>query len=254
MLGVIQVRMNSKRLPGKAMMMIKGKPMIWHIINRIKNIEEISDVIVSTSNTEEDQILCKYLKKNKIKYFSGSENNILERLYHTAKKFGPDSIVKINGDSPLIDPFLIDNGIKKFLSNKNKPDMVTNSMNDTFPMGLQYWIINYETLEQLNKKNSDKFWKEYFIMYILENKDKFSVIEIKNDKDYSNLRWTVDYEEDLEFVRQIYENLYTDKEIFTMKNILDLLEKKEKLSKINDKYSPKSYLEIYENDKKQNLE
>ena len=181
MLGVKQARMNSKRLPGKAMMMIKGKPMIWHIINRIKNIENISDVIVSTSNTKEDQILCKYLKKNKIKYFSGSENNILERLYETAKKFGPDSIVKINGDSPLIDPFLINNGITKFLSSKNKPDMVTNSIQDTFPMGLQYWIINYKTLEQLYQKISDKFWKEYFIMYILENKNKFSVIEMKNN-------------------------------------------------------------------------
>jgi len=238
-IAVIQARMGSSRLPGKVLADIEGKPLIWHIHNRLQKISLISEIIISTTSKLSDIPLIEFAKKEKIKYFAGSEVDLIDRIYKTGKKFDCDIILKINADSPLIDINMIENGMNEFLTSKEKPDLVTNCVEESFPEGMQYAIFNFKTIENLwNTLNGD-FWREFFYRFMIENKEKFFIINLKNNSDLSKLRWTVDYEEDLEFVKIIYNKLFSKNEFFGMNEILNLLEENPEINKINKKYSAK---------------
>jgi spore coat polysaccharide biosynthesis protein SpsF len=246
-IAVIQGRMGSTRLPGKVLADIEGKPLIWHIFNRLQKISLISEVVISTTNQSTDKPLIEFAKKENIAYFAGSEDDIIDRIYKTGEKFSCDILVKINADCPLIDIKLIENGINLFLSSKNKPDLITNCVEETFPEGMQYSIFNFNVIKKIWLTLKESFWREYFYRFMIENKNNFSIINIKNEKDLSKLRWTVDYQEDLEFVKKIYSKLYSKNQFFGMNEILNLLDKNPEIRKINDKYSSKVGINDYNN-------
>jgi spore coat polysaccharide biosynthesis protein SpsF len=238
-IGVIQAKMDSSRLPGKVLADIEGKPLIWHIYKRLQSVSKISEVVISTTNMPSEKPLREFAISEEIPYYAGSKDDLIDRIYNTGKKFKSDILVKINADCPLIDPKLVSDGISMFLSLKNKPDLVTNCVEETFPEGMQYSIFSFNTIEHLWSTIKQPFWREFFYRYIIENKHRFSVINIKSPKNLSSLRWTVDYAEDLEFVRKVYEKLYRKNQLFGMDDILNLLDVYPHLSKINEKYSSK---------------
>ncbi len=245
-LGVIQARMNSSRLPGKILKEISEKPLIWHINNRLKNSKHISKIVIATTNLDSDKPLRDFAESEGIEYFSGSENNILDRLYQTGKKFNATILVRITADCPLVDPNIVDMMIDTFLYSLPRPDLVTNSLIKTYPDGLDCEIINFDSLSKLCKTTNNSFWQEFPLMYMVENPEKFSIINVENDENISSLRWTVDYEEDLKFVRKIYENLYSKNKIFGMNEILSFLDKNPELKNINSKYQSNTGQLMYE--------
>lgn len=251
-IGVIQARFDSKRLPKKVLSDILGKPMIMHMVERLRHSTMLSNVVIATTNRDEDKPLCNFADNEGIPYYAGSENDIADRLFQTGKKFDATAIMKINGDCPLIDSSLIDNAIKKYLSVIPRPDFVTNSVINSFPEGMQYGLFNFKTLSEICDSVKDNFWREYIQMYFIENKNQFSVINIENNTDFSSLRWTVDYIEDLEFVRKVFENLYQNNNFFEMSDILSLIEKKPEIKSINKKYNSDLGLKTYEKLKEQN--
>jgi spore coat polysaccharide biosynthesis protein SpsF len=253
-IAVIQARMDSTRLPGKVLADIEGKPLIWHIFNRLQKISSISEVVISTTNKSTDKPLIEFAKKENIAYFAGSQNDIIDRIYKTGEKFSCDVLVKINADCPLIDIKLIENGINLFISSKNKPDLVTNCVEETFPEGMQYSIFNFSIIKKIWLTLKESFWREYFYRFMLENKNDFSIINIKNEQDLSKLRWTVDYQEDLEFVKKIYNKLYTKNQFFGMNEIINVLKENPEIAKINEKYSSKIGMDLFKMYKKENSE
>lgn len=243
-IGVIQARLSSTRLPKKVLADILGKPMIWHIVNRMKAIPSLSKIVISTTNNENDEPLREFAKSINIPFYAGSENDILDRLYQTGKKFNATALVKVNADCPLIDPDIIKTAIDQYCTVHPRPDLIENSIPNTFPEGLQFGIFNFITLSNLWHIVKDPFWREFIYMYIIENRTKYSVINIVNNENLSNMRWTVDYPEDLEFVRKIYANLYTKNNLFTLNDILLFLRQNPEIQKINSKCS--SSMELYE--------
>ena len=248
-LGVIQARMDSKRLPGKVLKKIENKPLIWHIYKRLQNITEISEVVIATTNEDSDKPLRDFLVENKISFYAGSVNDVLDRLYNTGNKFQCDILVKINSDCPLIDSNLVQEGIKDYLRSNKKIDLVTNCVKETFPEGMQYAIFNFNSIIKLWKTIKDPFWKEYFFRYFLEKENKLSVKGIENSVNLSSLRWAVDYQEDLDFVRKVYEKLYQINPFFGIDEILNLLEAQPEITKINNKFSSKISLEEFNESK-----
>lgn len=251
---VVQARLGSSRLPGKVMKPILGKPLIWHIVNRLKKISSVSNIVISTTNEKDDERLIEFAQSEKISIGAGKVYDIIDRLYQTCKKFNPTIIIKVNGDCPLIDPILIEEGIKIYLNSKEKPDLVTNALDNTFPEGTQFGIFNFFTLENLRKNIEKPFWREYFFRYMIEHKHEFKIIGIKNQEDLSSLRWTVDYKEDFEFVKKIFESLYRKNMYFTMNDILECLKKNPEFIKINEKYSSKIGINEFNNLKNKLLE
>ena len=223
--AIIQVRMGSTRLPRKVLADIEGKPMIWHVVNRLKFSKKLDEIILAIPDSKENDVLEKFAKDNKIKYFRGSEKDCLSRYYETAKKFKCDVIVRITSDCPLIDPKIVDLAIKKHLN--SGADYTSNIFKRTFPRGLDTEVFNFSTLEQVRKKSEKPYQREGVVVseYIYENQGMFHLADIisENKENLSYMRWTVDEIKDLEFVREIYKRLYKKGKIFLMEDVITLL-------------------------------
>ena len=179
MLVIVQARTSSKRFKNKILYSFYGKPLIQHVIEKIKKSKKV-EIIVSTSTNKEDDKLVKFLQDKKIKYYRGSLNNVAKRLYETAILEKKDFFLRISGDSPLIDFQLINKIIDIFKKNKNF-DLVTNIFPRTFPSGQSVEIIKTKTLGN-NLKFFSKLDKEHVTRYFYKNYSKFKIKNFINKK------------------------------------------------------------------------
>ena len=173
MLVIIQARSNSKRFKNKVMKLIYGKPMIWHMIERIKCAKKVSKIIVATSNNKIDDNFVKYLKKKEFEFFRGSLNNVAKRMFDVANKHKRNFFLRVSGDSPLIDPKIINKAISLFKKNK-KYDIITNIFPRSFPKGQSVEIIKLSKLKNVIKyMNTSE--KEHVTKYFYNNYKKFKI-------------------------------------------------------------------------------
>ncbi len=227
---IIQARMGSKRFPKKVLARIEKKPMIWHVINRVKQIKGIQ-IILATSKKEEDDVLIEIAKKCNILNFRGNSDDVLRRFYNCAIRFDADPIIRITGDSPLIDPRLIRKLLKIYISHNY--DYVSNVFPiRTFPDGLDIEIFSFQTLKKMKKAAKLKSEREHVTSYIRNNIQKFKIYNYTTKKNLSWHRWTIDEKEDLIFVKKIY-SYFKPKLIFSTTNILKIISQKPQLKQIN---------------------
>lgn len=245
--AIIQARVNSRRFPGKVLKKIEGKPMIWHVINRMKLVKGVEQIILITTKRKEDEVLLDIAKKNDILSFSGNTNDVLGRYYNSAKKFNANPIIRITGDNPLLDPKLVEKFLKLF--KKNNYDYASNTILPTYPDGLSVEIFSFNALEKNYQNAKLKSEREHVTPYFKKNTSKFHTFNFSYRTNLSHLRWTVDEAQDLKLVRKIY-SLMRPKKIFYLNDILKLLAKNEKLSKINSEITPyDGYLYSLKHDK-----
>jgi spore coat polysaccharide biosynthesis protein SpsF len=222
-IAIIQARTGSRRLPAKVMMDIVGKPMLWHVIDRVRHAKRLDDTVIATTTREEDKKILKLVSDAGIKDYAGSEEDVLDRYYQAATIYKADIIVRITADCPLIDPNVIDKAIEFFLSGNF--DYVSTSIEPTYPNGLDTEVFTFEALKRAWKEATLASEREHVTPYIWKMPQMFRIENLKNDKDLSYMRWTVDEESDLELVREIYRKLYIDGKTFYMEDVLNLLEK-----------------------------
>ena len=229
--AIIQARTGSTRLPNKILLPIIEKPLIWHIFNRLSFCNKINKAILATTINSNDDILVDWAIKSNIEYFRGSENNVLERYYETAKKFEADIIVRITADDPFKDPQIIDKVIEMLIS--KDLDFAYNNNPPTFPEGLDTEVFTFKALETAYQMSIDNFEKEHVTQYFYKNKSQFKQDNFSNLENLSHLRWTIDTDKDLEMTRMVYEELYKESYIFFSDDILNLIRMKPEISKIN---------------------
>lgn len=205
MLALIQSRLNSKRLKGKALIDIYGHTLIEHVYFRVKKSKFISKIIVCISNRKTDNKLARFLKSKKILFFRGDLNNVTKRLLDAAKKNKSKYFIRISGDSPLINSKILDDLIVLFKKNKNKQDLVTNVFPRTFPSGQSGEIIKVKLLEK-NIIFFKSCEKEHVTKYFYKNSDQFKIKNmINNKKIYKNKKkLSVDTNSDLNFLKKKY--------------------------------------------------
>ena len=236
-LGIIQVRFSSKRFPGKALREINGRPLLSYLNERAHFSRYTDKVVISTADNEANLPIIKFARENGIDYFAGSEQDLVDRLYRTALKFGADAIVRLTGDCPLVDPRVIDKILRFYLDNADRYDYVSNTLKPTYPDGLDVEVIPTATLKKMWSEVADPFWREWLNSYIMENPEQYRAANLENDTDLSELRWTVDYEEDFIFVTNVFNRLYGWKKDFSMEDILALLRKEPQLCGINSMHA-----------------
>ena len=188
---------------------INGKPLIWHVLNEVKKSKKVSKIIISTSTSKTDDKLIQYLKNNKINYFRGDLNNVAKRLLDTALYYKKKNFLRINGDSPLMDPKIIDDiiSISKKKSFK-KYDLITNVFPRTFPKGQSVEIINTATLKYLLKKMSPHE-AEHVTKYFYRNHSKLKIKNFKSNKYRGQIKLSVDTKKDLIKIKKILKNKST---------------------------------------------
>lgn len=198
MLCIVQARSNSKRFKNKVLYPIYGTPLIQHVVNRIKKSKKITKLIVSSSLKKSDDNLVSYLKKNKIDFFRGNLENVAMRLYETARQNQAKFFVRISGDSPLIDPKLIDKAIT--ISKKEKKyDIITNLFPRTFPKGQSVEVIKTSIIKK-NSKNFSKLDKEHVTKYFYDNSNNFLIKNFTFNGKNKIIKLSIDTKKDLKVI------------------------------------------------------
>jgi spore coat polysaccharide biosynthesis protein SpsF len=242
---VIQARMSSTRLPGKVMLPLLGKPLLIRMIERVNSAKLVGDVIVATSTNADDNEIDILCNQNNLICSRGHLTNLLDRHYQAAKQFNADAVVKIPSDCPLIDPKVIDKVIERYI-NSDEFDFVSNLHPATYPDGNDVEIFSFESLECAWKDATKDYEREHTTPFIWEHQDVFNVGNITWETGYnfsSTHRWTIDFPEDYEFIRKIYEELYPKNPAFSLDDILSLLKQKPEIAEINQQYLGKYWYE-----------
>ena len=188
-IAVVQARVGSTRFPNKVLQNICGKPLIELLLERLKQAELIDKIIVAIPLGDKDLDLANHVNKLGCTVFRGSENDVLDRYYCAAKSHNSDTVVRITGDCPLIDPELVDQVIKEYRATKS--DYVSNTSPPTYPDGLDIEVFSFAALETAWLEATTKFDREHVTPYIRE-KSKFKKSNVFHGEDISNERWTVD--------------------------------------------------------------
>lgn len=219
-LAILQARMSSSRLPGKVLKTICGKPILSYEINRIKRSKKIDKLVLATSLNSEDDILEHLAKENDIDCFRGDLHDVLKRFYDCALTYNADTIVRLTGDCPIIEPCVIDDAIT--LYQVEKADYASNSIERTYPDGLDVEVFSLQALIDAHTNATKVDEREHVTKYIYDNSNFFKIAHLKNDIDYSYIRWTLDTIDDFYFFKHFYEahqNLdFNWKEILSMTN------------------------------------
>ena len=234
-LAILQARVSSSRLPSKVLMPILGRPMLALQIERLRRSKRIDKLVLATSTDSTDDELEVLASHENVEVFRGSLDDVLDRFYQGAKKFSPEHVVRLTGDSPLTDPMLIDTIIDEHI--KDGWDYTTNAVEATWPDGLDVEIFKFNCLEEAWREAKLPSQREHVTPFINRQPERFKVRHVKGDSDLSALRWTVDEPLDFELVSAIYGALYPQNAAFTTQDILDLLQKRPELRTLNTQHA-----------------
>lgn len=232
--AIIQVRMGSTRLPGKVLKKLNGISVLECLLDQLNFSRQLNDKVIATTINSNDDIISKFCESKNIKWYRGSQDNVLDRYYQCAKKFSFDTIVRITSDCPLIDPYVVDKVINFY--SKNSYDYVNNFFKRTYPYGNDVEIFSFDVLEKVWNNATKHSDKEHVTPYIYNNPDKFSIGWIENKENLSNFHWTVDRIEDLIFVQKIF-NKISNRPIL-IKDIIRLIKDEPSLLEINKNTNP----------------
>jgi len=219
-IGIVQARLGSTRLPYKMMLSLHGKPIIEWVIKRIQKAKLLDEIIVAIPITEDNDLLEKYINELGVKVYRGSEGDVLERFYKSVESENCTEIVRICADNPLIDGNEIDNLITFFAD--NPCDYAYNHIpkNNMYPDGLGAEIITFEMLRHLYNIVETQHHKEHCLSYIVENEDKFDIRTfdpIDKELHHPNMRFDIDTFDDYQklCMKELDINI-TSKQIITL--------------------------------------
>lgn len=243
---IIQARMSSSRLPGKIMLKLSGKEVLWHVVKRCQKSKLADKVIVATSTDMSDDKIEKFCLKNKFNVYRGNLTNVLERYYMAAKNNNLDTVIRISSDCPLVDPVLIDHLINKFKNRKyDYSSNIIKAGQTNFPIGLAVEIFSFKALEKNYKEATSDYEKEHVTPRFYENIKKFKISPILKPLPGYNksCRITLDYPEDFKVIKSIYKNLYIKNNIINTKTAIAFLNNNPRISSINSSLIQKNYKE-----------
>jgi len=219
--GIIQARMSSTRLPGKVLLETVGKPMILLMLERVARSKLVDSIWLATSDEKSDDQLASVVEKAGFNVFRGSLENVLSRFWHIGKDEKANAIVRLTGDCPLHDPEVIDSVINHFLNNKDNVDYVSNVLPPTYPDGLDTEVFYYSILDEAYKHSVAVHDIEHVVPYIRRKvADSGRKSNFYGPADFSHLRWTLDEPEDYDFINNVYQEIYPSHKDFTWLDVL----------------------------------
>lgn len=224
--AIVQARMGSRRLPGKTLADLLGRPMLARVVDRVRQARTVDRVVVATSNGAADDKIAEFCWSEKILCFRGSEDDVLDRFYGAATEHDADVVVRITADCPLIDPGVMERVIERF--RRGDCDYATNALRYTYPDGLDTEVFSMAALEQAWREARKQSEREHVTPYLRSG--KFRVVNVESDVPLEKRqRWTVDHPADLEFVRGVY-SAFGGKTDFTYQDVMQLLKERPQLA------------------------
>jgi spore coat polysaccharide biosynthesis protein SpsF len=230
--AIIQARMGSTRLPGKALADIEGMSMLARVVDRVRGARTVNRVIVATTTKPQDDGLAAHARDLGVDVFRGDEDDVLDRYYQAAVQHRLDIVVRITSDCPLLDPGVVDDAVGPLLVPGSRVEYASTGLRRTFPRGLDVEVVPFVTLARVWRDAQAVHERAHVFPYIHEHPERFSTFSVIDDVDRSHMRWTVDTPEDLMFVRQVYREL--GPRAFSWRDVLAILDRKPELLQINE--------------------
>jgi len=222
--AVVQARMGSSRVPGKAMLDLAGHPLIWHIIDRVRRVTSIETIILATTADPRNEPLIEFAKSCGLACVqSKNENDLADRLAKAFALSQTQYLLKVGGDCPLIDVTVLQKMVDRAL--KDGGDFISNRVKWSYPLGLSADVISRDATLWCDQNLIRPEDRELFALYIRDHTERFHVTSIEQEQDLSHHVWTVDEPEDVPFMRTIFDKLYREGEVFGMDDVLSFLKK-----------------------------
>ena len=228
--AIVQARMGSSRLPGKVLADLGGCTVLSRVVQRLRRAKLLDEIVIATSESAADLPIGIECQRIGVKFFRGSENDVLDRYYQTFRKHSADVIVRITCDCPLIDPEIVDQTIQAF--HDAEADYASNVFPRTFPRGLDTEVFTATALEQAWLNATRAYQREHVTPYMYEHPELFRLESIRSLVDYSSYRWTLDTPEDMELISSIY-SAFDNGGDFEWREVVTLMERRPELAKLN---------------------
>lgn len=233
--AIVQARMGSSRLPGKVLMDVEGRTVLAHCLGRVQRIPGVDQVVVATTRSPRDDAVMAAAERLGCGVFRGNEDDVLSRYLGAAERFEADIVVRITSDCPLIDPQVsgrVVSGLLQSLDSDQPADYCANALTRTYPRGLDTEALTLAALERAGRNAKPGREREHVTLHIYEHPQDFRILSVKGEVDHSRHRWTVDTDDDLRLVREIFARLGGDR-LFGLEEVLSLLEREPALAAIN---------------------
>lgn len=222
-IAIIQARMSSTRLPGKVLKTVLGRPLLSLMVERVRRATSLERVVVATSTSPEDQVIVDLCVAEGIDYYRGSLNDVLDRYYQAALQYPYLVVVRLTSDCPLMDPAVIDKVVGyyhahslDYCSNTTPPEL------STFPDGMDVEVFSFQALERAWKEAKKPSEREHVTFFLWKNPQRFKTGCCSQERNLSHMRLTVDYPEDFELIREIFEAFQGRNGTFSLGDIVDL--------------------------------
>ena len=249
--GVIQARVGSTRLPGKVLLPLEGRPVLERMLARVAHADELDDVIVATTRLAADDSIRRLAAACRVPCISGDPYDLVDRHLLAARATGADAIVKIPSDCPLIDPAVIDQTVGFFRANADRYAYVSNLHPPTWPDGNDVEVIRLDALEATAREATRPFEREHTTPFIWDQPERFAIGNVtwSTGQDLSStVRLTLDYEEDYQLIAAVFRALHRDsagatEAPFSVEAIVDHLDRHPEVRALNAAYAGQSWMQ-----------
>lgn len=233
-IATISARMGSTRLPGKVLMPLAGEPVLARIVERIGRSKYFDDIIIATSTNPNDDAIEAFCKERNCRYYRGSENDVLARVYEAAKSCDADIVYRGMGDSPLVDHRIVDGLIEKLC--EGNYDFVSNEMGDApVPDGFDATVFTMKALEDGYKEATHPEMREHVTVHIKTDPKRYKILALRAEGEmlWPELRLTLDTAEDYRVICEVYDALYSENNDFSAPDVINFLKKRPDIVNIN---------------------
>jgi spore coat polysaccharide biosynthesis protein SpsF len=230
----VEARMGSSRLPGKVLADVNGVAALTRLFRRLEQCRELSGVVLATTTNPADDVLADWAESTGVAVYRGSEEDVLRRVVDAQRTLSADVVVEVTGDCVLLDPEVIDLGIRTYMA--NDADVVANVRVPSYPQGADVQVFSFALLEEVERTVNDPAVREHVSLFFYEHPERYRLMHLVAPMKWHRpaLRLQLDYPEDLQFIRAVYERLepeYGDH--FGLDQIMKLLEEQPELARIN---------------------
>ena len=215
----IEARMTSTRLPGKVLLPCVGRPMLELMVERVKRSRYLDAIVIATTVNKTDDPIVELAQKLGVRFFRGSEFDVVGRVTAAMQEAKPDIIVQLTSDCPLIDPEIIDQLVRIFAANDF--DHVSNTILRSYPDGLDVQVSSLPILEKCYALCENDKDREHLFYTIRKNRDKINTLQVlaPDDLCWPQWRWTLDTRDDYQLICRIYEHFYAKNPTFSSRDI-----------------------------------
>jgi spore coat polysaccharide biosynthesis protein SpsF len=238
--GIIQARVGSTRLPGKVLKNLCGETVLARVVNRTRRARLLDQVVVATTDRAADDPIVAECDRLSAPCFRGDEADVLDRYYRATPLFCADAIARITSDCPLIDPELIDATVRAFLD--EKADYATNSLVITYPRGLDVEVFTADALAHAWREAKDSYHRAHVTPYLYEHPEQFKIMSLTSEKNLGHYRWTLDTPEDWDLIDTIYKR-FGGRDDFGWREVLALMNAEPGLAELNSHVQQKAISE-----------